>query len=82
MTVAPAISVTLDQISGAGSGTCSDHRAFTTTNHRTADGSDAGADQRAFESTVMRPITPVAPLRIDVQTSETTEQKNHRKHYC
>ena len=66
MPVTP-ISMSLNQVSGSGSSTRSDHRAFSTTNYRTSNCADAGADECAFKSTVVRPaiIASGPPLSID-----------------
>ena len=61
----PAIAMSLNQVSSAGSRACSDHRTLSTTNDRAANGTDTGADKRSFKSAVVRPaIAPVTPLRI------------------
>jgi hypothetical protein len=71
----PAIPVSLNQISGARAGACSDQRAFPATYDSAANSADTGADERAFESAVMRPaiIAPGAPLCIYSKTSESAE---------
>jgi hypothetical protein len=61
-----AISMSLNQVSRAGPSTRSDRRAFPTTNHRTSNSTNTGADKRPLESAVVRSvIAPGAPLSID-----------------
>ena len=61
-----AISMSLNQVSRAGAGTRSDRRTFPTTNHRTSNSADTGADKRSFEPAVVRSmVAPGAPLSID-----------------
>lgn len=60
------ISVSLNQVTCAGARTRSDQRALLTTNHRTSNRADTGADERSFQSTVMNAaITSMATLSID-----------------
>lgn len=69
-----AITVSLNQISRARAGPCSNQCALATTYHSAANSADTGADKRALESAVMRPaIAPVAPLRIHTKASESAE---------
>ena len=71
------IAMSLNQISRAGAGACSDQRAFSATNHRAADGTDTSADQRSFEPAVVRPvIAPITPLSIHIDTAESAQQQN------
>jgi hypothetical protein len=73
----PVIAMSLNQISRAGAGACSDQRAFSATNHRASNSTDTSADQRSFESAVVRPlIAPVTPLRICTYTAESAQQQN------
>jgi hypothetical protein len=68
------ISMSLNQVSRAGSSTRSNHRAFSAANYRTSNCADTGADKCSFEPTVMRPAIASGPsLRIDTQTSERAE---------
>ena len=71
------VAMSLNQISRAGSRAGSDQGAFSAANHRAANRTDTGANQRSLKPAVMRPvIAPVTPLSIHTDTAESAQQQN------
>jgi aminopeptidase-like protein len=55
-----AIAVALDQISGSGASSASDHNSFSAADQAAADATDYGANDRSFSSAVVN--APVSSL--------------------
>ena len=82
VSIAPMISVPLDQVSRASTGPSSNQRTFPPADERATNSPHSASDKRAFGSAVVTTaivVSRVASLSGDTQTSKRSEYKSNAK---